>query len=68
MIFMKNEKQIEQYFKEIKEICDNISRKNIDDAIELLYDAWKNENNVFFCGNGGSAGTANLLLVVERKV
>ena len=58
MIFMENEKQIEQYFKEIKEICDNISREDIDKAIELLFDAWKNNNTVFFCGNGGSAGTA----------
>ena len=37
MIFMKNEKQIEQYFKEIKGICDNISREDIDKAIELLF-------------------------------
>ena len=47
---MKNKAQIEQYFKEIKEITDNISRKDIDDAIELLFDAWKNGNQVFFCG------------------
>jgi D-sedoheptulose 7-phosphate isomerase len=55
---MKNEKEIEQYFKEIKNICDNISREDIDKAIEILFDAWKNGNQVFFCGNGGSAGTA----------
>lgn len=71
---MKNEKQIEQYLKEIKEICDNISRVDIDNAIELLFDAWKNGNSVYFCGNGGSAGTANHFMcdlfkvtVVERK-
>jgi len=55
---MKNEEQINQYFDEIKEICDNISVENIDKVIELLFDAWKNDNQVFFCGNGGSAGTA----------
>ena len=55
---MENKEQIEQYFKEIKEICDNISREDIDKTIELLFDAWKNDNQVFFCGNGGSAGTA----------
>jgi len=56
---MENEKEIEKYFKEIKEICDNISRPDIDNAIELLFDTWKNGNSVFLCGNGGSAGTAN---------
>ncbi len=56
---MKNKAEIEQYFKEIKEISDEISREDIDAAIELLFDAWKNGNQVFFCGNGGSAGTAS---------
>jgi len=55
---MKNEKEIKQYLKEIKDICDNISTEDIDKAIEVLFDAWKNGNQVFFCGNGGSAGTA----------
>ena len=65
---MKNERQIEQYFKEIKEICDNVSRENIDRAIELLFDAWKNDNQVFFCGNGGSAGTATHFMCDLFKV
>ena len=65
---MENEKEIEQYFKEIKEICDNISRVDIDNAIELLFDAWKNGNSVYFCGNGGSAGTANHFMCDLFKV
>jgi len=65
---MKNEKQIEKYFKEIKEICDNVSREDIDKAIELLFDAWKNDNQVFFCGNGGSAGTASHFMCDLFKV
>ena len=65
---MKNKEQIEQYFKEIKEISDNISRKDIDDAIELLFDAWKHDNQVFFCGNGGSAGTATHFMCDLFKV
>ncbi len=65
---MKNKTQIEQYFKEIKEITDNISREDIDDAIELLFDAWKNDNQVFFCGNGGSAGTATHFMCDLFKV
>ncbi len=65
---MKNKEQIEQYFKEIKEITDNISRKDIDDAIELLFNAWKHDNQVFFCGNGGSAGTATHFMCDLFKV
>jgi len=65
---MKNEKQIEQYFKEIKDICDKISREDTDKAIELLFDAWENDNQVFFCGNGGSAGTATHFMCDLFKV
>jgi D-sedoheptulose 7-phosphate isomerase len=65
---MENEKQISQYFDEIKEICNNISKEDIDKTIELLFDAWKNGNQVFFCGNGGSAGTATHFMCDLFKV
>lgn len=65
---MENEKEIERYFKEIKEICDNISREDIDKTIELLFDAWKNDYQVFLCGNGGSAGTATHFMCDLFKV
>lgn len=65
---MQNEKEIEQYFKEIKGICDKISREDIDKTIELLFNAWKNGNQVFFCGNGGSAGTATHFMCDLFKV
>ena len=68
MIIMNNEKQIEKYFQEIKEICDNISREDVDKVIELLFDAWKNEHQVFLCGNGGSAGTATHFMCDLFKV
>jgi D-sedoheptulose 7-phosphate isomerase len=65
---MENEKQIEQYLSEIKDICGNISKEDIDKVIELLFDAWKNDNQVFFCGNGGSAGTATHFMCDLFKV
>ena len=65
---MENEKQINQYMEEIKKICDDINREDIDKAIELLFDAWKNKNKVFFCGNGGSAGTASHFMCDLFKV
>jgi len=65
---MENKLQIDKYFSEIKEIIDNITRSDIDEAIELFFDAWKNGNQVFFCGNGGSAGTATHFMCDLFKV
>lgn len=65
---MKNEKQINQYLDEIKQICNEINRTDIDKTIEILFDAWKNGNQVFLCGNGGSAGTATHFMCDLFKV
>lgn len=65
---MKNEKQINQYLDEIKQICDEINRTDIDKTIEILFDAWKNGNQIFLCGNGGSAGTATHFMCDLFKV
>jgi D-sedoheptulose 7-phosphate isomerase len=46
------------YLKEVSEIAMNIDRKSVDRAIGILYDAWKNDQQVFMVGNGGSASTA----------
>ncbi|MFC1914664.1 SIS domain-containing protein [Chloroflexota bacterium] len=55
---MENREFIEKYLQEVKEIADAIPVVNIDKAIELLFLAWQNGNQVFICGNGGSASTA----------
>jgi len=65
---MKNDYEIEKYFNEIKKIAADISREDIDAAIEILFDAWKNNNQVFFCGNGGSASTATHFMCDLFKV
>jgi len=49
---------IENYFDQMKRVIRDISRENIDKAIELLFSAWLNEKTVFVMGNGGSASTA----------
>jgi D-sedoheptulose 7-phosphate isomerase len=46
------------YLEEVSEIAKKLDRKSVDSAIEILYDAWKNDNQVFAIGNGGSASTA----------
>jgi len=55
---MINGNYIKNYLTEIQEIATNMSIEDIDRTIELLYDAWENGNQVFLCGNGGSASTA----------
>ncbi len=49
---------IQEYLTDVKEIAGNISVDDINRAVELLFDAWEKGNQVFICGNGGSASTA----------
>jgi D-sedoheptulose 7-phosphate isomerase len=48
----------QSYLEEVSEISSKLDRSSIDRAIGILYDAWKNDNQVFVFGNGGSASTA----------
>jgi D-sedoheptulose 7-phosphate isomerase len=47
-----------EYLQEVSEIAENLDRSSIDKAIDLLYDAWKKDQQIFVIGNGGSASTA----------
>ncbi|MEM3401724.1 MAG: SIS domain-containing protein [Candidatus Hadarchaeales archaeon] len=49
---------VEKYLQKIGEIAKEISRKEIEKAVSILHDAWKNGRRVFVAGNGGSAATA----------
>jgi len=55
---MVNREFLERYLSEMKEIIENMPVEAIDRAVELLFDTWQKENQVFICGNGGSASTA----------
>ena len=41
---------------------DSIDVKKVEQICESFLEAWKNRSNVFFCGNGGSAGNASHLV------
>lgn len=67
---------MEKIFKNyIKNITNQLSRLDLNKILmleKILFNAWKNNNKVFFCGNGGSAGNANhmandLLYVINKK-
>jgi len=55
---LKNSQFIEQFFLDLKNVINAISKEDIDQIIEILFDAWKNDKQVFVMGNGGSASTA----------
>ncbi len=55
---MENKEFIQNYLFEARKVAQAISVADVDRAIELLFEAWKNSNQVFTCGNGGSASTA----------
>jgi D-sedoheptulose 7-phosphate isomerase len=46
------------YLQEVAGIAAKLDRRSIDDAIAILYGAWKSDKQVFAIGNGGSASTA----------
>jgi D-sedoheptulose 7-phosphate isomerase len=46
------------YLDEVSEIAKKLDRQAINSAIQILYDAWKGDNQVFIMGNGGSASTS----------
>ncbi len=48
----------DEYLDEVAEIAEKLDRSSIDGAIGILYDAWKNDRQVFVIGNGGSASTS----------
>ena len=55
---MENKQFIQKYLAETRRITELISVAEVDMAVELLLDAWKNGKHVYTCGNGGSAATA----------
>ncbi len=54
-----NKSFIKKYLSESKKIIDTIPYEDIEQIIEILFDAWQNEATIFVMGNGGSASTAS---------
>jgi len=49
---------IQNYFSTLVELVGQIPKQDIEKTVELLFDAWKRDAQVFIMGNGGSASTA----------
>ena len=49
----------ENYFKELNSAILQIDKDKIAKIAEVIYDAYKNDKQIFVLGNGGSASTAS---------
>ena len=52
---------VSRYLEEMERIAREIPQQNLERVIDILFEAWDNENTVFIMGNGGSASTASHL-------
>lgn len=50
---------VDKFLRGIIEICENVSQKNIDQFIRMIFQVWLERGTIFICGNGGSASTAS---------
>jgi D-sedoheptulose 7-phosphate isomerase len=55
---MENKELIRNYLSDVTKVAEAISVEDIDKTTRILFEAWRNGNQVFMCGNGGSASTA----------
>ena len=51
--------QIKNYYDNLSNAINKISVDEIENCAKVLIKAHKNNNNIFICGNGGSASTAS---------
>jgi len=50
---------IPQYVSKLTRILDTFEWSQLSSFTEIMFEAWKEQRNIFICGNGGSAGNAN---------
>ncbi len=50
---------IDEYFSKMNSLMGEIPRDKIEQVVEILYNTWEKDDQVFIMGNGGSASTAS---------
>jgi D-sedoheptulose 7-phosphate isomerase len=55
---MDNLKFVDAYLQALDSIVKNISRSDIEKVMDVLFEAWRGDRQVFMAGNGGSASAA----------
>lgn len=51
--------KIKNYYKTLVDVIENLNINQLNDVMNVLYDAYVREKTVYICGNGGSAATAS---------
>jgi len=59
---------INKYFKEAKEVIDQVNRRQIDKMINILKEIRKNKGRIFFLGVGGGAANSSHAVNDFRKL
>lgn len=52
-------KEMEEYRRKEIEALNSLNYEEIDSAVQAIVSVWKNEGDIYICGNGGSAATAS---------
>src|SRR5919199_351367 len=56
-----NAEFVDAYLRETAEIALSTSREDLAKVIDLLFEAYRGDNAIYTCGNGGSAANASHL-------
>jgi D-sedoheptulose 7-phosphate isomerase len=60
---MDKTKLIELYKMESKNVFDNLPTKKIVEFVDMVFEAYENEQTIFACGNGGNVASVQNLVV-----
>lgn len=58
---MNSSKFTTGYFEDLKKIIDELDQNALQKMVNIIWKAYKNNQHIFFAGNGGSASTATHL-------
>ena len=50
---------IDDYIKDLQRVISELPKEKIEEIAKLIYNAYKNDKNIFVIGNGGSSATAS---------
>lgn len=50
---------VQNYIKGLIECLEELSRQNIEEIADMIFNAWRKDKQIFIMGNGGSATTAS---------
>ena len=59
---------IEQYLEEMKQITEQIDKKEIKKIVDMIYEIREKKGRIFFIGAGGGAGNATHAVNDFRKI